>query len=319
MSRRRRESGLTLMEVLTVIMIFSFMLALSVAFMQNANKDLGVSAAVHHVAGLLRLAQQHARTTTSPAWVVLDTKDNQAYALLKETVGEWHLEDATGFGAPAVISGGSRVPGRVGQGLLFNGSGTVQCGEVPSFAPDQGIAVELWFQRRPGRSRGVLARVADQVELAHEANGQISGRVGGLRVDSGNLRLPQDSWCYVQLIYSGRDLRLFLNRTPCGLVAGTTTWTPGAFQVGDARSGATGIVDEIRLSLITPQDRFPLAAECQFDFSPGFQLPPDGKVVIGFDPEGRLEPPPAPPFSFAVKSSADRRALTILLSGAVQR
>lgn len=300
-------------------MIFSLMLALSVVFMQNANKDLGVSAAVHHVAGLLRLSQQHARTTTSPAWVVLDTKENQAHALLKETVGEWHLEDGTGFGSPAQVTGGSKVPGRVGQGVLFQGSGTIQCGDVPLFAPDQGIAVELWFLRRPGRSRGVLARVADQVELAAETNGQISGRVGGLRVDSGNLRLPQDSWCYVQLIYSGRDLRLFLNRTPCGLVAGTTTWTTGAFQVGETRSGITGIVDEIRLSLITPQDRFLLAAECQFDFAPGFTVPPDGKVVIGFDPEGRLEPSLAPPFTFAIKSTADRKALTILLSGAVQR
>jgi hypothetical protein len=305
--------------MLAVITIFSLMLAMSVFFMQNANRDLGVSAAIGHVAGLLRLAQQHARTTSSPAWVVLDTKENQAHALLKETVGEWHLEDATGFGSPAQITGGSKVPGRVGQGVLFQGSGTIQCGEVPLFAPDQGIAIELWFLRRPGRSRGVLARVADQVELAAETNGRISGRVGGLSVDSGNVRLPQDSWCYVQLIYSGRDLRIFLNRTPCGLVAGSTSWTPGPFQVGDARAGITGIVDEVRLSLITPQDRFPLAAECAFDFAPGFTVPPDGKVIIGFDPEGRLDPSLPPPFTFGVKSSADRKGLTILLSGAVQR
>ncbi len=300
-------------------MIFSLMLALSVAFMQNANKDLGVSAAVSHIAGLLRLGQQHARTTTSPAWVVLDTKERQAHVLLKETVGEWHLEDGTGFGAPAQVTGGTRVPGRVGQGVLFQGSGTILCGDVPQFAPEQGIAIELWFLRRPGRSRGVLARVTDQVELAAETNGQISGHVGALRVDSGNLRLPQDSWCYVQLIYSGRDLRLFLNRTPCGQVAGTAAWTPGAFQVGDARAGVSGIVDEVRLSLITPQDRFSLAPECEFEFAPTFQVPPDGKVVIGFDPEGRLEPSLTPPFTFAVKSTADKRALTILLSGAVQR
>lgn len=319
MRRHRGTSGLTLLELLTVIMIFSLMLALSVYFMQNANRDLGVSAAVHHIAGLLRLSHQHARTTSSPAWVVLDTQQNQAFALLKETVGEWHLEDGSGFGGPAQIQGGSKVPGRVGNGLLLQGSGVIQCGDVPSYAPDQGVAVEMWFQRRPGRSRGILARVSDSVELAHETNGQISGRVGGLRVDSGNLRIPQDSWVYIQLIYSGRDLRLFLNRTPCGQVAGNSPWTPGAFSVGDARSGATGVVDEIRLSLITPQDRYSLAAECQFDFAPGFQAPPDGKVVIGFDPEGRLEPPLAPPFTFAVKSTADRKALTILLSGAVER
>lgn len=315
----RRSSGLTLLELLTVIMIFSLMLALSVVLMRDANKDLGVSASVSHIAGLLRLAQQHARTTTAPAWVVLDTKENQAYALLKETVGEWHLEDGSGFGSNAQITGGTRVPGRVGQGLLFQGAGVVRCGPVPSFSPEQGVAIELWFQRRPGRARGALARIGDQVELAHETNGQISGRVGALRVDSGNVRLPQDVWCYIQLIYSGRDLRLFLNRAPCGQTAGSTTWTPSEFQIGDSRAGASGVVDEVRVSLITAQDRYGLPAECQFDFSPAFQVPPDGKVVLGFDPEGRFEPPPSPPFTFAVKSSADRRALTILLSGAVRR
>ncbi len=305
--------------MLTVIAIFAMMLAFSVAFMQNANRDLGVSAAVHHLGGILRLAQQHARTTAAPAWVVLDTNDNSAYALLKETVGEWHLEDATGFGAPAVISGGTPVPGRVGRGLLFNGSGVVQCGEVPSFAPDQGVAVELWFLRRPGRARGILARIGDQLELAAETDGRLSGRVGALRVDSDKVRLPPDAWCWVQLVYSGRDLRLFLNRIPCGSVAGASPWIPGPFQVGDSRSGVTGIVDEIRLSLIVPQDRFPLAAECKFEFEPPFQPPPDGRVVLGFDSEGRLEPPPSPPFVFHVRSPADRKSLKILLSGGIQR
>lgn len=318
MRRRRGSAGLTLLELLTVISIFALMLAFSVFFMQNANKDLGVSAGLGHIASLFRIAQQHARTTAAPAWVVLDTNDNSLHALLKETVGEWHLEDSSGFGSPARITGGTPVPGRIGRGLSFSGSGTVACGEVPLFTPDQGIAVELWFLRRGG-GRGILARVADQVELTAEANGQIQGKVGSLRVDSGNLRLPPDAWCHIQLIYSGRDLRLFLNRNACGTTAGTTTWTPGPFQVGDSRSGVFGIVDEIRLSLITPQERYVLAAECRFDFAPGFQIPPGGKVVVGFDPEGRLDPSLTPPFVVAVKSSADRRELKLLLSGTLQR
>lgn len=316
--RRRSVSGLTLIEMLTVIAVFALLLAFSIAFMQNANRDLGVGAGAHHLAGLLRLAQQHARTTASPAWVVLDTKEHAAHALLKETVGEWHLEDGTGFGAPAQVSGGTRVPGRLGQGVLFAGSGVIQCGDVPLFAPDQGVAVELWYQRRPGRARGVLARIGDQVELAAETDGQISGRVGALRVASDPVRLPPDAWCWVQLVYSGRDLRLFLNRNPCGTAAGATSWTPGPFQVGDARAGVSGIVDEVRLSLIVPQERYLLAPECRFEFDPAYKVPPDGKVVIGFDPEGRLEPPLAPPFKVFLRSPADRRTLKIQLSGAVQ-
>ena len=94
--------GVTLLELLAVIVIISMLLGFAVYYMQGANRDLGVVASVNHVAGLFRIAQQHARTTSSPAWVALDTRGNTAYVLLKETVGEWHLEpDPKGGGTGA--------------------------------------------------------------------------------------------------------------------------------------------------------------------------------------------------------------------------
>jgi prepilin-type N-terminal cleavage/methylation domain-containing protein len=323
-----RRSGVTLIELLAVIVIMSLLLGFAVYYMQGANRDLGVVASTDHVAGLFRTAQQHARTTSSPAWVVLDTRGNSAHVLLKETVGEWHLEEdpkgagagAGAFGRDAVVSGGKSVPGRVGSGIELSGSGTIRCPEVPLQDPSQGLALELWYLRTAGRGRGVLARVGADVEISCESDGRIAARVGALNVSSGNARLPLDSWCLIQLVYSGRDLRLLLNRIPAAQAVGAASWTAGQpLVVGDSKAGATGVVDEIRVGLILPQERFTLPAEVAFDFAAGTALPPDGILVLGYDAEGRLDPAFGRAFTFALKSPADRREITISQSGSVQR
>lgn len=323
----RGRRGVTVLELLAVIVIMSMLLGFAVFYMQGANQDLGVHASVNHVAGLFRLAHQHARTTSSPAWVVLDTRGNVAHVLLKETVGEWHLEqDASGkqgegaFGRDAVVQGGKAVPGRIGQGVELGGSGVIRCPEVPLQDPAQGLSLELWFLRAGGRSRAVLAKVGNDVELAAEVNGELQARVGALSVRSAGLRVPLDAWCHVLLIYSGRDLRLFLNRVPAGMAAGAAAWAAGQpLIVGDTKSGLVGIVDEIRVGLILPQERFSLPAQVSFDFQPGYAPPADGFVVVGYDGEGRLDPAFGKAFSFAIKSSSDRRPITISQSGSVQR
>ena len=320
-SRRSRRAGMTLLEILTVIVILSLMLGLSIYFLKNANRDLGVNASANTVQSLLRAAHQVARSNAAPAWVVIDAKQNTIYALAKETVGEWHLEDGTGaFGRNAAVSGGQTVPGRVGMGVRLGSSATIQCGEVPVYAPDQGAAVEFWYQRKRG-GRGVLFTIGSTVEAVSETDGRVTVRFGSLSAGSGNVRVPLDSWCHLQVVYSGRELRVLLNRAPVGSAPGKGAWTPGgALTVGDGKQGFVGIVDEIRLSLIVPRDVFQLSSEAVFEFPPGFVVPPDGEVVISFDSEGRLDASAhAEPFRFAVKSPADRRDLLLNLSGTLSR
>jgi type II secretory pathway pseudopilin PulG len=318
---------MTLLELITVIVIFSLLLGFSVYFLKNANRDLGVNASANTVTSVLRGAHQLARSNSAPVWVVLNAPQGSVYMLAKETVGEWHLEDpaasvtTTGaFGRDAKVSGGSPVQGRVGQGLKMGSSATVHCGEVPVHAPDQGVAIEFWYLRRRG-ARGILCTIGDQAEVVSESDGRVSARVGSVSVNSGGVRVPLDAWCYLQLVYSGRDLRLLLNRAPVGQAAGRGAWTPGgAFVVGDGKSGFTGIVDEIRLSLILPRDTLFLSSESVFEFPAGLTIPPDGEVVISFDSEGRLDPAVhTQPFRFGIKSPADRRDLTVGLSGTLQK
>jgi prepilin-type N-terminal cleavage/methylation domain-containing protein len=316
---RRSRRGLTLLELIIVIVIFSILLGFSAMFFRNANRDLGVTASANRLTGLLRAAQQQARGSAAPAWVVLNTQRNAAWLVSKETIGEWHLEDASGaFGKPAQVTSGTAVPGRVGRALQLSGSGSIRCGDVPLLQPDQGVAVELWYLRKGGRSRGILATIGDFAEIAVEADGRIGARLGGVAVGSGQLRLPTDVWCHVQLIYSGRDLRLVLNRNPVDVKAARLSWPgPLPFTVGASGSGVTGIVDEIRLSLLLPREEHPLAGEAAFELAPGTAVPPDGDVVIAFDAEGRLES--ASRVQFWIRSSTLRQRITVHPGGSVEQ
>jgi prepilin-type N-terminal cleavage/methylation domain-containing protein len=320
-SGARSRGGFTLLELLTVLVIFGILLGITAAFMQGANRDLGVGAATNRTVGLLRAAHQESRSSTAPSWVVFDTKLNRVYLLMKETVGEWHLEDlvTTGaFGRDGKVSGGTLVNGRVGKALQLSASASIAFGEVPTYAPDQGIAIELWFLRRSGRGRGTLCSVGDAVEITAETDGRIEARVGTLRVSSGQIHLPNDVWCHLQLVYSGRELKLILNRREVQSTLGRSELPRGAsFSVGG--SGFTGVVDEVRLGLIIPREEYYLPNECGFTFK-GHTVPDSGEVVLSFDSEGRLDPSVSPqPFTFSVRSPAATNEITVGPGGTLQR
>jgi hypothetical protein len=158
------------------------------------------------------------------------------------------------------------------------------------------------------------------VEVSSEPDGHIEARVGTLRASSGQIRVPIDVWCYLQLLYSGRELKLILNRREVQSTAGKADWIrPGAsFAVGG--SGFTGIVDEVRLGLVVPRDEYVLPPECTIAFKGGVQVPESGEVVIAIDAEGRLDPSVAPqPFTFTIKSAVDAKDITIGPGGTLQQ
>jgi prepilin-type N-terminal cleavage/methylation domain-containing protein len=312
------ERGFTLLEILAVIVIFSMLLGFSVALLQGANKDLGVAAAANHVVALFRAAHDVSRASSSPAWVVINRKENSIHVLVKETVGEWHLEEADAaegaFGRKARVNNGNSAPGRVGKGVHLAANGSVGCGELPLYRPDQGLSIELWYLRRTGRVRGVLASAGNLVEIASEADGRVVAKAGSVAIHSGTFRIPLESWCRLQFVHSGREARLSLNGREVARAAGTLNWTAGVpFTVGG--QGFAGIVDEIRLGAVVPRDPYFLPAECSFE------LPPESgkadEVVVAFDSEGRLDPPET--FTVTLRSSAAKETLSVGPGGTLQR
>jgi hypothetical protein len=245
--------------------------------------------------------------------------------LYKETVGEWHFEDevTTGaFGKNGRLTNATLVNGRVGQGLRMGGSSTVDCGEIPVFAPDQGISIEFWFLRRGGSGRQVICSIGKEVQVSTESDGRVDARVGNMSVSSKDVRVPPDAWCRVQVVSGVGELKLFLNDQLAEAKAGAAEWTRNSpLVVGDAKEGFRGVIDEFRVGLIVARDVFPLAAECKLEVAsnPG----PDartGEYVIHFDSEGRLDPARhTEPVKFAIVSPAARRDIVVGLGGTVQR
>jgi prepilin-type N-terminal cleavage/methylation domain-containing protein len=319
-----RRSGLTLLELLAVVVIFSLLLGFTVAILQGANQDLGVNASANHVVALLRAAHERARSESSPAWVLLDPAENTVRTLVKETVGEWHLEEGEGtgaFGRDARISGGTAVPGRVGKGVLLGASGSISGGEVPVYEPGQGVSIELWYLRRSGRVRALLASVGNLVEIASEPDGRVSAKAGALSIGSGTNRVPLEAWCRLQFVHSGREARLSLNGREVARGAGVLDW-PGPLPFTVGGQGFAGIVDEIRLGLVIPRNSYTLPSEVSFEFGPaGTAAATSGtkaqEVVVGFDSEGRLDPPRA--LEFTLKSSAASVPIRISPAGTLQR
>ena len=319
---------MTLLELLTVIVIFSILMGLTVYFVQGIGSDLGVDASANQVASQLRGVHQMARSNAIPGWVLLDFNRNSVAMLVGETVGEWHFEEAEpekgAFGRTAKLSNAPTVPGRIGHGVRLTGS--VACGDVPVFTVDQGFAIEFWYLRRRGRGSGRLCSVGNLIDVSIRGNGTLEAKAGGVTLSSGQAQLPDETWCRVQLVHSGRDVRFILNRAQVDRAAGKMFWTrPEPLTIGDASSGPGGIIDEFRISLIVPREAYTLPRDTRFALPApdpeGADLPPPpgGELLIAFDAEGRLDPSVQQgEVRVAVQTRDERKIVVVGLGGNVR-
>jgi len=266
--------GVTLLELVVVIVILALLLGLSIALFSGANRDLGVRASANQLVAVLRGARDEARSAHAPAWVVVHTGENSVVAMTKETVGEWHFEDTvtTGaFGRNARVTNGQHVPARVGMGFRLSGSTSIDCGEIPLYAPDQGLAIEFWLQRFGGTSRQIVCTVGTWLELAIDVSGRVVANFGGFSLNSGDvyLRSP-DAWFYLQLVYDGREAQLFINDALIVARAGRAPWSKAAPLVVGGKGGVSGVIDEVRVGIILPREKYFLPPETKFELPPGY-------------------------------------------------
>ena len=322
--RQRPRRGVTLIELVVVIVIFSMLLGMSVAMFRNANKDLGVRAALAHTVALLRSASEHARGEGSPTAVVFDIKDHTVHTLTKETLGMWHLEDGQGLAGrpPATIGGVSSVQGYFGNGSQFKSGNTIGCGTLPINMPDPGISLEFHLFRIPARGRQVICTLGTMVEVSIEANGRLVGKVGTVTVHSNDYYLNKfDQWYTIQFIYNTMETKLYVNDVEVGSRNGKAEWkADGALTLGSVRDGMTGILDEFRVSLVIPRDKYqlPVSVTCEF---PDTLARREGRYCIfWFNAQGRLDPlkhPASVPFT--IKSTADAKRVLVTTQGGVER
>jgi type II secretory pathway pseudopilin PulG len=319
---RRRVEGVTLLEVLVVIVIFSMILGMTIGILRNSNRDLGVMAATNTVAGLLRAAGEHARAENSPAWVAINVDERTAGTLIRESLVMCHFEDTSGgYNTTIQVQGPIQVLGRVGLAYRFAGMNIIDAGEIPRLAADQGMAIEMWFNRAPGTGKHVLATIGKDMELMVDAMGRIHARVGSVTATSGSNLVPREWWVYVQAIYNGREIKILINGVEAGSIACRHAWSgPGRLILGAKKDGLAGLMDEVRVSGIVPGDLYMLPPQVEFELPRNARVQ-NGEFLVAFDPTGRLDATrhPGGDLTMSIKSPVVSKTIVVTRQGLVRR
>lgn len=169
---RRLRAGITLMELIVVIVILGIILGFAVYIFQSSAKNLSVPAAQTQIKSLIKFARDASRLNNAPSWVVIDTKQRTCALLVKEIVGQWHLEAKDGrrtagaFGRDADLKEPiTVVPGKIGNAFRLANRSSIVCPEMPVYHPRQGFAIEFWMYRDPSDARQTVAAVGPMIRI----------------------------------------------------------------------------------------------------------------------------------------------------------
>jgi hypothetical protein len=179
-------------------------------------------------------------------------------SLVTGLIARWRFEDGTGTTAanevagspPGMIVGATFVPGKIGQGLQFNGtSAHVAVPSTLSLEVTNELTFALWMNLAQGDGQRFLAR--DPIDF--KLNGvQPQLSVSGKHVAS-SYKVPANQWHHVTAVYKDGSTRMFVDGLETTLSvndAQPTTVPPqtamlyiGAFN---SNTGfANGILDEV--------------------------------------------------------------------------
>lgn len=171
--------------------------------------------------------------------------------------------DSSGWGNAGVISGATRVAGRYGNGLQFDGvDDWVTVLDAVSLDLTSNMTLEAWV--RPSALSGwrtiLMKETLDGLAYALYANDNnpwpaaYVRRTGATASDgaSGTAALALNTWSHLAATYDGTTLRLFLNGVEVRAVAanGSIVTSASALHIGGNAIWAeffTGLIDEVRI------------------------------------------------------------------------
>lgn len=316
--------GVTLIEMLIVVIILAIILGMAVALLQGAGRDLGVQASADAVSGLLRQASTHARIESTPLWVVVDPEGRNVQAVTREVMGNWHFEtrpDTQDLGTGWTSIGGVQTPGRLGMAVFLNGAATVSFGTIGPMDPEAGFFYELWVRRaRQGPDRQRVVTIGEEDGLDINRLGVPTVKLGGGRT-VGARPIPPDTWTHVMVVYDpAGELRLYVDGRLSAASPCRVTLTPTlTVTLGRSQSGLVGDVDEFIIGQMVSRDRVTIGTEAQITQPDGSKFPVS-PFKVHFGPDGRLDPGShAAPVRLSVRSATESRSVTVLLDGTVVR
>lgn len=325
----RKSDGFTMVEMITVLVVFVSLMALSAAAYLTFRRDMAVRGASGQVLGMIQAAHNSALASRHKAYVVEanfykndQLEESRISSFTFRTVGLWHFDDESnmtsngitkGYGGDVNVSGCLIVNGRIGGGINTQGA-TLTCPFDPNFVTPEGIAGSIWanLERSNETSSSVDDCVLIELPGAYRffiQQSRLGLDIGGNQVlsstkDGAEYYILPERWMHLSFtydvytrqmaIYVDKNLRGYRDLTDAPLLPDTTS--PLSFG-----SGVKGKIDEVRLLGILEADTYVLPAGLSFSVPRGAvgMLPyvrmfesTDGKTyvkVTTFDEKGWLD------------------------------
>ena len=255
--------------------------------------------ATERIRDAVRAARLLAQREGAPASVIVDPARGDIYALGLHAAGNWHFEDdaGTGWPVPARHSPDSLVPqGVIGSALHVAEDGELVIPELPASvdSPD-GFGIEGCFQPEPEpRPMTLLERPGlwalrlddeDQLEVSVYLDAKPAPEEFRRTVPEAHL--PPGRFTRIAVVFDGRTLQVDADGRRCGEDTRLTAPRLMAraqrppLRAGEGLPRFRGLVDEIRLWAISPEQHAALPADVTLLGAPR---------VLHLDPQGRLDP-----------------------------
>lgn len=289
MDVRRRNSGVTIMELLVVLGLITLISAFALGMMKRRDRELTLEANAKLVRATLRLARNSARAAGTGSVVRLDPERNVMEASPVEIGGNWHFEDATGSrGTSFSHDGDFKDGGKIGRCLELAG-GSVDLGSYPFYEATDGFKFSLWV--RPTQDEGgvlFLREGSFKLQVTGESGltGEVS--VGPNRhtavVETRPGLIVPGRWSHVALSYDRIEVAIEVNHVRYAMRREIRPMTPVSdahLFIGSGYEGLHGFVDEARYDVVIGGTVDELSA--------GAEFMPDVPAVIRFNGRGQLD------------------------------
>lgn len=216
---RRRDRGVTIVELLAVLAIIGILGGISIAaFISFGSHSKGMSF-LNQVDALVRNTRNFSISQSSPSFILFDKEERKITSVGKRPVGVWHLEDLNGAkstggqGLDVETVGAALSPeGRYGNCLSFNGSDHAKVLPHHFLNPELGFALSAWiFPEEIVASKAqFIAQKEGDFDIYLGKENQILVNVEGVVISS-TVPALQKEWTHVQVVFDGAWLLLRVN------------------------------------------------------------------------------------------------------------
>ena len=323
--RFKKNPGMTLIELLAVLMIVAMMMAMSAAVYWQMSQNMKQQGAAGDVDVALRQARNNAMSSNSPAFVEIDSANHALTPWVYKTVGQWHFESKDTFGrtpgahATAVIRGAAELwkDGKIGKCIYLKPGGCIDAGNNPDFDLEDGGYLEAYIRPKSitEGGNGYIFFKEHAYFLNITTKMTLEGSAGGSTLRAPDYRLASGRWTKVAFAWDPHSTRILVDDAIVAIGKGSVPEVsehPLLFGLDDG--GFVGFIDEVRVMTCARGRTVNLPSASKIDHT---AQPWD---AIYFSADGTLDIHHHPgPVSITLTQGTTVRTVTVSMLGLTQR